>query len=164
MGASLGDALGSGVGKPSRYVGFNVGDIVGTELGDAVGGGVASNIVAVYTPEDVAAESNVIFFPSTDVTSVLLGKLEDDTVSPTSIPVEDETKAAVESFVVLMVTTITLAGYVGLNDGSTVGALLGEADGIGVGKNFLYVGFRVGSTVGASVGAALGSGVGTMVK
>ena len=44
--------------------------------------------------------------------------------------------------------------------GTTVGALLGEADGLGVGFPGVYVGKRVGATVGAAEGEALGSGVG----
>lgn len=49
---------------------------------------------------------------------------------------------------------------VGARDGATEGALLGEADGLGVGFPGVYVGKRVGSTVGAAEGEALGSGVG----
>jgi len=41
-----------------------------------------------------------------------------------------------------------------------VGALLGEALGIGVGTLAVYVGSSVGATVGALLGDALGCGVG----
>ena len=41
--------------------------------------------------------------------------------------------------------------YVGIIVGETVGALLGEADGIGVGRPPLYVGHGVGSSVGGLV-------------
>lgn len=44
--------------------------------------------------------------------------------------------------------------------GLTVGALLGEADGSGVGLPAVYVGASVGDTVGALEGEALGFGVG----
>lgn len=48
----------------------------------------------------------------------------------------------------------------GTSVGDTVGALLGEAEGDGVGYERRYVGVDVGSTVGALVGSALGCGVG----
>ena len=41
-----------------------------------------------------------------------------------------------------------------------MGALVGEAEGCGVGSLALYVGVRVGATVGELVGSALGLGVG----
>jgi len=41
-----------------------------------------------------------------------------------------------------------------------VGALVGEAEGFGVGLPSVNVGARVGSAVGALVGEALGLGVG----
>lgn len=44
--------------------------------------------------------------------------------------------------------------------GDTVGALLGEAEGCGVGLLALYVGDCVGETVGALEGEAVGAGVG----
>ena len=44
--------------------------------------------------------------------------------------------------------------------GDTVGALLGEALGLGVGEPGVYVGTTVGETVGALLGEALGLGVG----
>ena len=40
--------------------------------------------------------------------------------------------------------------------GSTVGALLGEAEGCGVGLPLMNVGSSVGASVGASVGEAEG--------
>ena len=44
--------------------------------------------------------------------------------------------------------------------GSTVGELLGEAVGFGVGTPRKYVGTSVGSAVGALLGEAVGAGVG----
>ena len=44
--------------------------------------------------------------------------------------------------------------------GSTVGALLGEAEGEGVGMPATYVGDSVGDAVGALLGEAVGEGVG----
>ena len=44
--------------------------------------------------------------------------------------------------------------------GCTVGALLGEALGRGVGAPFVLVGFRVGEAVGVLEGEAEGLGVG----
>jgi len=44
-----------------------------------------------------------------------------------------------------------------------VGALLGEALGVGVGFIAVYVGTRVGDEVGALDGDALGTGVGVPV-
>jgi len=60
------------------------------------------------------------------------------------------------------VTTRTVGlMYVGTSVGDTVGALLGEAEGCGVGLSNRYVGDRVGSAVGASEGGIVGWGVGT---
>ena len=53
-----------------------------------------------------------------------------------------------------------MAVYVGTCVGETVGALLGDELGLGVGTLSVYVGVRVGSTVGALEGEALGMGVG----
>ena len=46
--------------------------------------------------------------------------------------------------------------YVGINVGDAVGALLGEAEGIGVGRKATYVGTSVGDKVGALEGEAEG--------
>ena len=48
--------------------------------------------------------------------------------------------------------------------GSTVGALLGEAEGLGVGLPAAYVGANVGFTVGALLGEADGLGVGALFE
>jgi len=52
--------------------------------------------------------------------------------------------------------------YVGLNVGDAEGALLGEAEGLGVGLPTEYVGDCVGLIVGALVGEAVGEGVGEL--
>jgi hypothetical protein len=46
--------------------------------------------------------------------------------------------------------------------GDAVGALLGDAEGLGVGLPTEYVGDRVGLIVGALVGDAVGLGVGEL--
>ena len=74
--------------------------------------------------------------------------------SPSVTMLEPVTQAAVT------VTTVGLT-YVGDRVGDTVGALLGEAEGCGVGLSNRNVGDIVGSAVGASVGGSVGCGVGT---
>lgn len=48
--------------------------------------------------------------------------------------------------------------------GDTDGALLGEAEGDGVGLPAVYVGVSVGEAVGALLGEAEGAGVGTPIE
>jgi len=89
---------------------------------------------------------------------------DSDTVSPTAIAEADDAEETMATYDPDVTATVAVAFltvmYVGDSVGETVGALLGLAEGSGVGLTAVYVGTSVGLTVGADEGAALGCGVG----
>ena len=141
---------------------MNVGDRVGISVGaldgdeDGLGVGEATDVkVTVRVPDVVAAVLMVTeTFPPltevlTDVTvvpAVIL--VVADTVEPTAIELAtvDRTMIDVSELEVIIpeVTTVWSVVYVGDRVGDAVGALLGEAEGLGVGNLREYVGEFVG--------------------
>ena len=84
-----------------------------------------------------------------------------DTTAPVATDVVSETVMFVLPLTKVAVNEVTTCVYVGTRVGDTVGALVGEAEGLGVGLPALYVGTNVGLIVGALLGEAEGLGVGT---